>query len=157
MSTKPFIWKFKMALFKCGFRRKYEWFHESFFCEGLHVQLAMKLFCLKTFMIYGISIIRYIKKDLCNRFQPHSELWLITSPYATKLCLYRGQMYTACRIAETYCEKKYLWVTWFCSQKKYIFAIFDYCITTGDTYIEDIQNQKCVLALMRLRSQNLQN
>ena len=37
MSVKLFwLYKFKMALFKYGFKRKYEGFHEIFF-EGLHI------------------------------------------------------------------------------------------------------------------------
>ena len=40
-----------MALFIYGFKSKYEGFRESF-CESLHVQLAAKLFCLETFMVY---------------------------------------------------------------------------------------------------------
>ena len=46
MSAKHFTLKFKMALFKYGFKRKYEGF-----CEGLRVQLATKLFYLETFMV----------------------------------------------------------------------------------------------------------
>ena len=42
-----------MALFKYGFKRKYEGFRE-FFHKGLHVQLAVKLFCLETFMLYSM-------------------------------------------------------------------------------------------------------
>ena len=34
--------------------RKYEGFCEIF-CEGLCVQLAMKLFCLETLMVYGMN------------------------------------------------------------------------------------------------------
>ena len=34
--------------------RKYEGFCEIF-CEGLCVQLAMKLFCLETLMVYGMT------------------------------------------------------------------------------------------------------
>ena len=37
--------KFRMALFKYGFKRKYVGFRKSF-CKGLHVQLATKLSCL---------------------------------------------------------------------------------------------------------------
>ena len=42
-----------MALFRYGFKRKYVGFRKSF-CKDLHVQLAMKLFYLKTFMVYDI-------------------------------------------------------------------------------------------------------
>ena len=42
------IWKFKIALFKFGFKRNYEGFRKS-----LGVQLTAKLFYLDTFMVYG--------------------------------------------------------------------------------------------------------
>ena len=34
--------------------RESMWDSVKVFCEGLHVQLAAKLFCLKIFMVYGI-------------------------------------------------------------------------------------------------------
>ena len=43
-----------MALFRYGFKRKYVGFRKGF-CKDLHVQLAVKLFYLKTFMVYDIS------------------------------------------------------------------------------------------------------
>ena len=44
---------------KYGFKRKYEGFHERFFHEGLHVQLAEKLFYLKTFMAYSSYVLKH--------------------------------------------------------------------------------------------------
>ena len=35
--------------------REIMWDSVKVFHEGLHVQLAAKLFCLETFMVYGIS------------------------------------------------------------------------------------------------------
>ena len=49
-----------MALFKYGFKRKYEGFRK-FFCKGLSVQLAVKLFCLETFIVYGNSSTKFAK------------------------------------------------------------------------------------------------
>ena len=40
--------------------RKYEIFCESFFRESLDVQLAVKLFCLETFVLCGSSYKSYI-------------------------------------------------------------------------------------------------
>ena len=50
------ILKFKMVLFKYGFKTKYN-IRESArnFCKVLRVQLATKLFCLETFMVYSIA------------------------------------------------------------------------------------------------------
>ena len=42
------------------FKRKYEGFCESFFHEGLRVQLAGKLFFLETFMVYSNPVTYYM-------------------------------------------------------------------------------------------------
>ena len=53
MSAKFFICKFKMTLFIYGFKRG----SAKAFHEGLRVQLAAKLFCLETFMAYGMRLL----------------------------------------------------------------------------------------------------
>ena len=37
---------------------------QKFFCEGLRVQLAAKLFCLKTFMVYSVHYVTQMAKFL---------------------------------------------------------------------------------------------
>ena len=36
------------------------WVSVKVFCKGLHVQLAAKLLCLKSFMVYGICFLQGI-------------------------------------------------------------------------------------------------
>ena len=42
------------AVLVYGFKRKYEGFHESFFVKVCVYNLAVKLFSLKIFIVYGI-------------------------------------------------------------------------------------------------------
>ena len=63
-----------MALVNYGFKRKYHvcGIPQEVFHEGLCVQLAMKFFCLETFMVYSmltcdIGCLPELKMVICHR------------------------------------------------------------------------------------------
>ena len=55
MSAKLFIWV-QDGTVQIWIKRIIWGVPRKFFCEGLRVQLAMKLFCLENFMVYGILV-----------------------------------------------------------------------------------------------------